>query len=270
MLYALQEYGYYAATPMRLAARSHPRRVRSSPLNPAAEQRAGPPACYAASDLFANVTRRYGKPDWTHRQRRPSTAGRCGCGQTVGLVLALVPADPLRPRPLRPAPRRPASSIRPVLIVAPLSGHYATLLRGTVEAFLPDHEVYITDWIERPRGAAARGPLRLPRLYRPHPHHAGRDRARAHVVAVCQPGPPVLAARRLMAEDKDPDRPASMTFMGSPIDARLAPPPPTGWPRNGPSPGSQSNMIATPCRRPIRARCAGSIRASSSSTASCR
>jgi poly(3-hydroxybutyrate) depolymerase len=107
--------------------------------------------------------------------------------------------------------------------VAPLSGHYATLLRGTVQAFLQDHEVYVTDW------SNARD---VPMLEGRFDFHDYIDHVRAmlramgprpHVVAVCQPGPAVLAAASLMAEDNDPSRPATMTFMGSPIDARLSP-----------------------------------------------
>jgi poly(3-hydroxybutyrate) depolymerase len=110
-----------------------------------------------------------------------------------------------------------------VVIVAPLSGHYATLLRGTVEAFLQDHEVYVTEW------SNARD---VPMLEGRFDFHDYIDHVRdmlaavgprPHVVAVCQPGPPVLAAASLMAEDNHPSRPASMTFMGSPIDARLSP-----------------------------------------------
>jgi len=110
-----------------------------------------------------------------------------------------------------------------VLIVAPLSGHYATLLRGTVEAFLQDHEVYVTDWSN-----ARDVPMMEGRFdFHDYIDHV-RDMLtalgpRPHVVAVCQPGPPVLAAASLMAEDNHPSRPATMTFMGSPIDARLSP-----------------------------------------------
>jgi poly(3-hydroxybutyrate) depolymerase len=107
--------------------------------------------------------------------------------------------------------------------VAPLSGHYATLLRGTVQAFLQDHEVYVTDWVN----------AREVPLYEGHfDFHDYIDHVRTmlqvlggrtHVVAVCQPGPAVMAAASLMAEDKDPNRPMSLTIMGSPIDARLSP-----------------------------------------------
>ncbi|MEM9055274.1 MAG: polyhydroxyalkanoate depolymerase [Pseudomonadota bacterium] len=110
-----------------------------------------------------------------------------------------------------------------LLICAPMSGHFATLLRGTVEAFLPTHEVFITDWTD-----AKMAPVWLGRFdlddYIDHIRwslqHIGGG---AHVVAVCQPGPPVLAAISMMAEDKDPALPATMTYMGSPIDARKSP-----------------------------------------------
>jgi poly(3-hydroxybutyrate) depolymerase len=110
-----------------------------------------------------------------------------------------------------------------VLIVAPMSGHYATLLRGTVEAFLPEHEVYVTDWSD-----ARMAPLFAGRFdLNDYIDHV-IDMLRAlgpdtHVVAVCQPGPAVVAAISLMAQAGDPCTPASMTIMGSPIDARRSP-----------------------------------------------
>jgi poly(3-hydroxybutyrate) depolymerase len=97
------------------------------------------------------------------------------------------------------------------------------LLRGTVRAFLQDHDVYISDW------SNARD---VPLIEGRFDFHDYLDHVRnmigaigpgVHVLAVCQPGPPVMAACALMAEDKDPLRPASMIFMGSPIDARLSP-----------------------------------------------
>ena len=220
MLYALHEAAYYASTPLREAARMA-RDFWSSPLNPGADTAIGR-RLYASNDLFANVTRRYGKPDWNidsvaingHLVRvRPQTVW---ASPWVKLVqFSRDQSD------LRRAGRR---SIEPaVLIVAPLSGHHASLLRGTVEAFLQDHDVYISDW------SNARD---VPMLEGRFDFHDYIDHIRfmlralgprPHVVAVCQPGPPVLAAASLMAEDNEISRPASMTFMGSPIDARLSP-----------------------------------------------
>jgi poly(3-hydroxybutyrate) depolymerase len=220
MLYAMYEAGYYASTPLRMAARLA-RDLWISPLNPAGDTPLGR-TVYASTDLFANVTRRYGKPAWN-------------------IASVLIGDTPVRVRPLtvwaspwvkliqfsrdqadlRRAGRRELAPA--VLIVAPLSGHYATLLRGTVEAFLQDHDVYVTDWSN-----AREVPMLEGRFdFHDYIDHV-RDMLRAlgprpHVVAVCQPGPAVLAAASLMAEDGDPSRPASMTFMGSPIDARLSP-----------------------------------------------
>jgi poly(3-hydroxybutyrate) depolymerase len=220
MLYALHEANYYASSPLRAGARAM-RDFWSSPLNPAAESKLGR-TLYAGADLFSNVTRRYGRPDWNIDSVEID-------GQAVRVRAETEWASPwvklvhfARDMPdMRRAGRK---TLEPaVLIVAPLSGHYATLLRGTVEAFLQDHDVYVTDW------SNARD---VPMLDGRFDFHDYIDHIRAmlgalgprpHVVAVCQPGPPVLAAAALMAEDNDPSRPASMTFMGSPIDARLSP-----------------------------------------------
>ncbi len=132
-----------------------------------------------------------------------------------------------------------------VLIVAPLSGHYATLLRGTVQAFLQDHEVYVTDWVNAREVPVMDGRFDF-HDYVDHIRTMLQALGpRTHVVAVCQPGPPVLAAASLMSEDGDPARPASMTFMGSPIDARLAPTAPTRLALERPFAWFQSNMIFT-------------------------
>ena len=139
---------------------------------------------------------------------------------------------------------KPASGPN-VLIVAPLSGHYATLLRGTVETFLQDHDVYVTDW-ENARNV----PVLEGRFdFFDYIDHVRMMLAevgpRAHVVAVCQPGPPVLAAVARMAEDDEAARPASMTFMGSPIDARLSPTVTNRLAEDKPFAWFRSNMIHT-------------------------
>jgi poly(3-hydroxybutyrate) depolymerase len=114
-----------------------------------------------------------------------------------------------------------------------------------VQTFLQDHEVYVTDWVN-----AREVPITDGRFDFHDYVDVIRDTLRAlggrvHVVAVCQPGPPVLAAAALMAQDEDPCRPASMTFMGSPIDARLAPTGPTKLAEERPFAWFQSNMIFT-------------------------
>jgi len=110
-----------------------------------------------------------------------------------------------------------------ILVVAPLSGHFATLLRGTVETLLQDHDVYITDWTNA---------RKVPMLYGRFDLDDHIDLMIAfmrelapdlHVIAVCQPSVPVLAAVALMAAERDPDQPKSMTLMGGPIDTRVNP-----------------------------------------------
>jgi poly(3-hydroxybutyrate) depolymerase len=110
-----------------------------------------------------------------------------------------------------------------VLLVAPMSGHFATLLRGTVQTMLPEHDVYITDWYNARNVSLLHG-------------HFGFDDFIAHVIkflevigpgahtlAVCQPGPAVLAAVAVMAESRNPATPRSLTLMAAPIDARINP-----------------------------------------------
>ncbi|MDP3401285.1 MAG: polyhydroxyalkanoate depolymerase, partial [Brevundimonas sp.] len=144
MLYSLHEFSYYSAAPYRLGAQLA-RSFWSSPFNPAAETAIGRTA-YAAAEVFEGLTRRYGKPAWNldvvtidnlpvrTTQQTIWTSPWCRLirfARDLGdLKRAGKPAD------------GPA-----VLIVAPLSGHYATLLRGTVEGFLQDHDVYVTDWV---------------------------------------------------------------------------------------------------------------------------
>ena len=110
-----------------------------------------------------------------------------------------------------------------VLLVAPLSGHFATLLRATVRTMLPDHDVFITDWHNARDVAVGHGPFGLDE-YIDHLVDFLREMGPgAHVVAVCQPCVPALAAAALMAEDGDEAVPHSLTLMAGPIDARVNP-----------------------------------------------
>ncbi|MDU6672382.1 MAG: polyhydroxyalkanoate depolymerase, partial [Bradyrhizobium sp.] len=119
-------------------------------------------------------------------------------------------------RPLRePQPR--------LLIVAPMSGHYATLLRGTVEAFLPTHEVYITDWADARMVPLAEGRFDLDDYIDYVIEMLRFLGTNMHVMAVCQPAVPVLAAVSVMEAERDPFAPISMTLMGGPIDTRRNP-----------------------------------------------
>ncbi|MCQ4159816.1 polyhydroxyalkanoate depolymerase [Roseomonas sp. GC11] len=110
-----------------------------------------------------------------------------------------------------------------ILVVAPMSGHFATLLRGTVQVLLPDNDVYITDWTN-----ARDVPLSAGRFgFDEFVDHVIRFQEEigpgGHILAVCQPAVPVLAAVSLMAEDRNPATPRSMTLMAGPIDTRISP-----------------------------------------------
>jgi poly(3-hydroxybutyrate) depolymerase len=220
MLYSLYEAGYYASTPLRFAARAT-RSFWSSPLNPARDSDLGR-RLFANADLLSNLTRRYGRPAWNldtvEIDGHPVRVRQTEVWSSPWVKLTHFSRDMAD---MRKAGRRELEPA--VLIVAPLSGHYATLLRGTVEGFLQDHEVFITEWQNARNVPVLEGRFdfhdyidhirEMLRLLGPRPH----------VVAVCQPGPAVLAAAALMAEDDEDCRPGTMTFMGSPIDARLSP-----------------------------------------------
>ncbi len=242
MLYAFHELAYHSATPFRIGAQMA-RQFWTSPLNPASDTAIGRTA-YAAAEVFESLTRRYGKPDWGLETIEID-------GKPVRTTEQVVWSSPWC-RLVRFARNigdlkragRPAAAPA-VVIVAPLSGHYATLLRGTVETFLQDHDVYVTDWAN-----ARQVPMLEGRFdFSDYIDHV-RDMLaavgpRAHVVGVCQPGPPVLAACAVMAAEDDPNRPASMTFMGSPIDARLSPTVTNQLAEEKPFTWFKSNMIHT-------------------------
>lgn len=110
-----------------------------------------------------------------------------------------------------------------VLVVAPLSGHYATLLRDTVRTLLAEHDVYVTDWVDAKLVAKDQGPFTLEdyvAYIRQFIRHIGAERV--HVISVCQPCVPVLGAVSLMASAGEAV-PRSLTMMGGPIDARRNP-----------------------------------------------
>jgi poly(3-hydroxybutyrate) depolymerase len=110
-----------------------------------------------------------------------------------------------------------------VLVVAPLSGHFATLLRGTVETLLVDHNVYLTDWKNARDVPLLHGRFDLDDFVEVVMRFVRLLGPRTHVMAVCQPSVPVLAAVALLAAEGDPCQPASMILMGGPIDTRANP-----------------------------------------------
>src|ERR1700761_8167763 len=242
MLYALHEAAYYASSPWRMLAKGM-RDFWGSPVNPAHNTDFARNIT-AGAELFSDMTRRYGKPDWHideieingHPVRvRPTTVWQSPWCKLVQFDRDMSDMRRAGHRELDPA----------ILIVAPLSGHYATLLRGTVEAFLQDHAVFITDWTNAREVSVLEGRFDFHDYVDQIRTMLQQLGPRPHVVAVCQPGPPVLAAAALMAEDNDPSRPASITLMGSPIDARLSPTKTNNLAEEKPFAWFQSNMIYT-------------------------
>ncbi len=138
-----------------------------------------------------------------------------------------------------------------VLVVAPLSGHFSTLLRGTVETLLPDHDVYITDWVNARNIPPLYGRFDLDDYIDLVAAFLRELGPQTHVIAVCQPSVPVLAAAALMAADNDPAQPASLTLMGGPIDTRRAPTAVNALATSRPMSWFEKNVIATvPARYP--------------------
>ncbi|MCW2274912.1 polyhydroxyalkanoate depolymerase [Rhodoblastus acidophilus] len=131
-----------------------------------------------------------------------------------------------------------------VLVIAPLSGHFATLLRSTVRTLLSDHDVYITDWHNARDVSLEDGRFGFDE-YVAHVirflEHIGPG---AHILAVCQPCVQALVAAAVMAEDDNPAQPASMTLMAGPIDTRIAPTKVNDLAREKPMSWFESNLIA--------------------------
>jgi poly(3-hydroxybutyrate) depolymerase len=132
-----------------------------------------------------------------------------------------------------------------LLIVAPMSGHYATLLRGTVRRMLPQHDVYITDWRDARQVPLSEGRFDLDDYIDylvAWLEHIGPD---AHMLAVCQPSVPCLAAVALMNAANHPCTPNTLTMMGGPIDTRAAPTKVNTLATERPLAWFQSNVVAT-------------------------
>ncbi len=215
MFYQLYELNHAAMRPLRVVAEMGHMALRN-PFNPFAQTAMGR-SMAASFEVLERTTRRYGKPEFD----LPSTVVD---GRDVPVVEKVVWQKPFC-RLLHFERELPAGRPRDpkVLIVAPMSGHYATLLRGTVEAMMPAHEVHITDWIDARMVPVTEGSFDLEDYVDyivEMIHHLGEG---VNIVAVCQPSVPVLAAVAVMAEAGDPLSPASMTLMGGPIDTRISP-----------------------------------------------
>ncbi|MBB5015334.1 polyhydroxyalkanoate depolymerase [Rehaibacterium terrae] len=182
----------------------------------------GAPRLAAGYELLYRIGKDYEKPEFGIRTALAH-------GHEVPIVEQTVLARPfcklLRFKRYSDDPRTIADlkDDPPVLVVAPLSGHHATLLRDTVRTLLRDHKVYITDWIDARMVPASEGPFHLDDYVgyvQDFIRHIGAEKL--HVISVCQPTVPVLAAISLMAA-RGEATPRSMVMMGGPIDTRVSP-----------------------------------------------
>ena len=213
--YQLYEMAHAALAPAR-AMSDAAHFMFSDPLNPLSATAFGKNIA-ASTELFERLTRRYGKPVFGLKRT------------TVDGVEREVHEEVVWRRPFCSLlhfarPGLPGGGDQPkLLIVAPMSGHYATLLRGTVEAFLPTHRVYITDWTDARMAPLAVGGFDLDDYIdylEAMIEHLGPG---THTIGVCQPAVPLIAAVALMEAAGHPAVPASMTLMGGPIDTRRSP-----------------------------------------------
>ena len=142
-----------------------------------------------------------------------------------------------------------------LLIVAPMSGHFATLLRDTVRTALQDHDVYITDWVNARDVPLSEGRFGLDEYIEHVIHCLEHMGPHSHVLAICQPCVPTLAAVAVMSEDNNPATPHSMSLMAGPIDCRLQPTAVNELATSKPIEWFESKLIGT-----VPLRFAGSMR----------
>jgi poly(3-hydroxybutyrate) depolymerase len=220
MLYPLHEIQRDAMKPIAAwsqviaNAMTHPMNPWAN--NPMVKQMA------AGYDLLNRLGKDYEKPQWA----LDSTVVN---GKTVNVFVDTVQSLPfcklLHFRRDLPASASTHAPQPAVLLVAPLSGHHSTLLRDTVRALIPHHEVYITDWVDARMVPLSEGVFHLDDYVNTimgFIRRLGKSK-QLHLISVCQPTVPVLAAVSLLATLKDPVAPASMTMMGGPIDPRANP-----------------------------------------------
>lgn len=198
-------------TPLRLQAEVA-RSFFQNPWNPLSYTQLGRNLS-ANAEMFERITRRFGKPVFGLDETTID-------GKPVAVTQTTIVEKPFaRLLNFQRATRRNDPK---VLIVAPMSGHFATLLRGTVEALLPHHNVFIVDWMDARQVPLTEGKFNLDTYITYVREFASLLGPDTHLIAVCQPTVPVLAAVSLMASENDPNQPLSMTLMGGPVDTRVS------------------------------------------------
>ena len=211
----------------------------NNPSNPFGYASMGPLVA-AGLEVFAHASAPRGKPEFGIDEVQ------------VGKKLVPVDEDIALRKPfgqLKHFRKVDAAGGEPLLIVAPMSGHYATLLRGTVARMLPKHDVFITDWRDAKLVPVSEGGFDLDDYIDYLIQFAQKVHEltgkRPHMLAVCQPSVPAYAATALMNADKDPARPKTLTMMGGPVDTRKAPTAVNTLATDRPHAWFQQNVIAT-------------------------
>lgn len=212
MLYHFHDWQRAALAPFRLAAEATQAAFKN-PFFPASGTPFGK-VIAAGAEMFERTTRRFGKPSFGLKSVKH-------LGNKINIEEEIVLTKPFCR--LLHFKRDTDAKDPKVLVVAPMSGHHATLLRGTVEDMLPDHDVYITDWIDAKLVPLALGKFDLEDYISYVMEFIRKLGPDVHLLAICQPAPPVLCAVSLLAQMDDPAQPRSMTLMGGPIDTRHAP-----------------------------------------------
>ena len=232
MLYALHDAAAAAMLPARAWARAASTMLRNTPGPDAFTW--GTRAAVAWADVAHDVLRPRGKPEW---QVRVSRGAEEPLHETVALDQPFVRLVRFQ-APGAAGPR--------ILLVAPMSGHHATLLRGTVQDLVTEgFEVFVTDWRDARIVPMRHGDFDLSSYVETivsFLQHLGPD---THVIAVCQPAPAVVAAVSLMATRQDPAQPRSMTLMGGPVDTRAAPTAVTKLAQQHPIDWFERHVVAT-------------------------
>jgi poly(3-hydroxybutyrate) depolymerase len=215
-LYTLVEMQRAAVSPMNMMARVT-KGMNQSPLNPVSYTGLGKSTA-AFYELLERVTRHYQKPAWGIT----STA----IGKTkkhVDIYEVIVDHKPFCDLLHFKKDPEPKKALPKLLVVAPVSGHYATLLRGTIKELLPYFDVYVTEWINARDVPMPLGNFAFDDYVQYLIDFMHVIDEPVHVMGVCQPSVPVMAATSLMATNKDKLAPKSITLIGGPIDTRINP-----------------------------------------------
>lgn len=211
----------------------------NNPANPFAAWGGGP-VMASALEVFAHASAPRGKPEFG--LDRTTVDGR-----EVDVHEEIVLRKPFGQ--LKRFVRQGVEGGPKLLIVAPMSGHYATLLRGTVERMLPVADVYITDWRDAKQVPLSDGSFDLQDyvdyIIAYLEHIGAQGDPRAHMLAVCQPSVPSYAAVAVMSADAHPNRPKTLTMMGGPVDTREAPTAVNTLATERPFSWFEQNVIAT-------------------------